>query len=385
MAAKKNLRNFSGDVLIGYGDMPFLTAEGIGLMVELRAEMKYLLSVLYTQLHYAHDCGFGRIIRDAKGDLLKIIEEKDASELQRKITEVNTGVYLVEREFLFSCLSRVGVKNKQKEYYLTDIVEIARQRNAPVEAVPLPFWDEAQGVNDREELTRAESWLRHRINRFHQINGVTIRDPDTTFIEPEAAIASDAVIGPQVHLTGKTKIGEDVIIETGCQINDSIVERGAILHPYCVLDKARVGPHCEIGPFARLRPETVLAEGVKIGNFVETKKAKIGKGTKANHLTYLGDAEIGEGCNIGCGTITCNYDGAVKHKTILGDEVFIGSDVQLVAPVKVGQGAYIGAGTTVTKDIPPDALALSRAPQQNIEGWAIKKRERLKRAKKEKK
>ena len=371
-SAREALAGFDGRVLILYGDVPLLRAETLAALLAAHERAGGLLSLVSCRL--ADPTGYGRVVRDEAGRVQRIVEHKDATAAELLVTEGNAGIYVVESRFLWEALEKLTPKNAQGEYYLTDLVEMAAARGAvgSVETDP----EEVSGCNDRAELSDRARVLRRRINLAHMRAGVSLLDPDTTYIEAGVVIGPDTEVGPSVSLHGRTVVGKNVVLGQGCVLTDSHVADGTQLKPYSVLEEAQVGAACTIGPFSRLRPGTELAEGVHLGNFVETKKARIGKGSKANHLAYLGDAAIGAGVNVGAGTITCNYDGVNKHLTELGDGVFIGSDTQLVAPVKVGAGAYVGAGTTVTKDVPPGALAVTRVAQQNVEGWAEKKRAR---------
>jgi bifunctional UDP-N-acetylglucosamine pyrophosphorylase/glucosamine-1-phosphate N-acetyltransferase len=317
--------------------------------------------------------GYGRIVKDASGHVARIVEEKDASPAERAIDEVNAGLYCFDAAFLAGQLGRMTPQNAQGEYYLTDLVRFAREAGRGVVAT-MADHVEMSGVNDRAELAVIEAALRRELNLAHMRAGVTMRDPASTYVDAGVVLAEDVELGPQVSLHGKTVVSRGARVGQGAVVIDSTVGEGVEVKPYSHLEGAAVGARSVIGPFARLRPATELAENVHIGNFVETKKARIGAGSKANHLAYLGDAVIGQGCNVGAGTITCNYDGVLKHETRLGDGVFIGSDTQLVAPVTLGDGAYVGAGSTITKDVPADALAFSRAPQTVKDGWAAKRR-----------
>jgi bifunctional UDP-N-acetylglucosamine pyrophosphorylase/glucosamine-1-phosphate N-acetyltransferase len=305
------------------------------------------------------------------------VEEKDATPAQRQIGECNAGIYLASASFLFEALEQITPSNAQGEYYLTDLVGAAVKAGLGVATLEAPAEDVA-GVNDRVELAQVSQVLQGRINRAWQRAGVTLLDPRSTWIEAGVQLASDVEIGPNAVLAGNTRVGEGTRIGVGCVITDSAIAEDVLLRPYSVLEEAQVGNRCQIGPFSRLRPGTQLADEVHLGNFVETKKARVGAKSKANHLSYLGDAEIGSGVNVGAGTITCNYDGVNKHLTRLGDGVFIGSDTQLVAPVSVGAGAYVGAGSTIVEDVPAGALALSRSAQVTKEGWVEKKKNRNK-------
>ena len=370
-SAQQALEGFNGAVLILYGDVPLLRKETLeGLLAAFRAG-KAPLAMVTTVLENPH--GYGRIVREG-GKVLRNVEQKDCTPEQARIREVNAGIYVMESSFLWRSLAQVKSQNAQGEFYLTDLVEMAAQQGEV--ATLQAELEETAGVNDRAELAARAKVMQERINTRHMRAAVTLLDPATTFIHDGVKLGSDCEIGPMVSLHAGCDIGPNVKIGQGCVLTNTKVAAGTDIKPYSVFEDAEVGQGCHIGPFARLRPGTVLSENVHIGNFVETKKARIGKGSKANHLSYLGDAEIGSGVNVGAGTITCNYDGKNKFVTVLEDGVFIGSDTQLVAPVRVGQGAYVGAGTTVTKDVPPMSLAVSRTPQENKEGWVTRKKAR---------
>ncbi|MBX7116669.1 MAG: bifunctional UDP-N-acetylglucosamine diphosphorylase/glucosamine-1-phosphate N-acetyltransferase GlmU [Myxococcaceae bacterium] len=370
--AKNALQGFDGPVLILYGDVPLLTRATLEKLLEAYRAEKGALALLSIEMDHPH--GYGRLVR-RDGALQEIVEQKDATVEQQAIREVNAGIYVADAKFLFEAVSQLKPQNAQGELYLTDIVKAAARSGSI--AVVKASVEETQGINDKAQLADATKVMRNRVNGIHMRNGVTLLDPATTYIEDGVTLGADTVIGPLVSIGAGCVIGANVHIGQGCVLTQSTVHDGAELKPYSVLEEAVVGMKNRIGPFSRLRPGTELAEDVHIGNFVETKKARLGKGTKANHLAYLGDAEIGQGTNVGAGTITCNYDGYKKHLTQIGDNVFIGSDTQLVAPVKVGNGAIIGAGATITENVPDDALALSRAPQVIKEGWAQRRRELL--------
>ncbi|HJZ84618.1 MAG TPA: bifunctional UDP-N-acetylglucosamine diphosphorylase/glucosamine-1-phosphate N-acetyltransferase GlmU [Polyangia bacterium] len=365
--AAPKLGGARGPILIIYADVPLLTADTLRrLCAGWRPGGLALVTARPTDPH-----GYGRIVRTPDGLVARIVEEKDATPAERRIAEINAGIYCVDAALLREALERVGRKNAQREFYLTDLAEMAAQRGR-VEVVEADA-DEVAGINDRAQLAACEARLHGQLARALMTGGVTIRDPARVRIDLGVTVGADTEIGPGVELRGGTRIGSGCRIEAGSILSAATVGDGVHIRPYCVLAQCTVGPGAVVGPFAHLRPGTELAEGVHIGNFVETKKARLGKGSKANHLTYLGDAELGAGVNVGAGTITCNYDGVAKQKTVIEDGVFIGSDTQLVAPVTVGAGAYIGAGTTVTRPVPPRALAISRAPQKNIEGYATRK------------
>jgi bifunctional UDP-N-acetylglucosamine pyrophosphorylase/glucosamine-1-phosphate N-acetyltransferase len=370
-SAEEALKDFSGRVLILYGDVPLVRRETLEALVAAHEKSGGVLSLVSTSP--ADPTGYGRVLREG-GRVVRIVEHKDATAEQRAVRECNAGIYVVESSFLWPALGRIKSANAQGEFYLTDLVEMAAAQG-PVGSVEADFGETA-GVNDRVELAARARDMQARINAQHMRAGVTLHDPAATWIEEGVAIGPDTEIFPMVTLAGGTVVGRNVTIGQGCVLTASSVADGVNLKPYSVLEEARVGERSIVGPFARLRPGTELAEEVHVGNFVETKKARIGRGSKANHLAYLGDAKIGAGVNVGAGTITCNYDGVNKHLTELGDGVFIGSDTQLVAPVKVGDGSYVGAGTTVTKDVPPGSLAVSRTPQVNVEGWVARKKGR---------
>ncbi len=372
-AARGALTGFTGAVLILYGDVPLLTADTLKRLVDAFRAGKGPLALVSCRPE--NPTGYGRLVRDEAKKVVRVVEQKDATAEQLSIREVNAGVYLVDARFLWGALETLTPQNAQGELYLTDIVAKAAALGevAVIEASA----PEVEGVNDRVQLAERAEVLRARINLRHMQAGVTLVHPATTFIDEAVEIGRDTTLGPNVTLSGECEIGSGVTIGQGSVINHSTVGDGSNVKPYSVLEEATVGQLCHVGPFARLRPGTELGEGVHIGNFVETKKARLKKGSKANHLAYLGDAEIGAGCNIGAGTITCNYDGVNKHQTVLGDGVFIGSDSQLVAPVKVGDGAFVAAGSTITEDVPAQALAMSRARQTIKEGWAERRRKVL--------
>jgi bifunctional UDP-N-acetylglucosamine pyrophosphorylase/glucosamine-1-phosphate N-acetyltransferase len=307
--------------------------------------------------------GYGRIIRGEAGELLRIVEDKDLQAGEDKIREVNTGIYCVEAEVLFSALLSLSTQNAQGEYYLTDIVGKASTQGKKAYAFLAEDSGEVMGINTRLDLARANQILWQRIAKRHMLAGVTLMDPQTAYIDRDVEIGKDTVIYPNCYLLGKTSMGEGCVVEPGCKLMDARVGNFATIKAFSVITESVLEDRVSVGPFSHLRPETVLREGSKIGNFVEVKKSVIGRGTKANHLSYLGDATLGQKVNVGAGTITCNYDGRKKHPTIIEDEVFIGSNTELVAPIKIGRGAIIGAGSTITKEVPPDTLAVSRAKQ----------------------
>ena len=355
-------------VLITNGDVPGLEASTLERLLAAFDESGGHLAVLTFEK--ADPTWYGRIVRAPEtGQVLGIVEERDATAEQRAIREVNAGVYVADGALLFEALEACGTDNDQGEIYLTDVVAYAAQRGLEVGTAQVADGLEVWGINDRVDLAQVQRGLQERVNTAHMRAGVTLLDPDQTTIEAGVSIGRDTVIHRGVRLGRGATIGAGCLIEEGAIIQASRLADGVHVKPYCVVTESELASGVEVGPFAHLRPGTRLDERVKVGNFVETKKAHLAAGTKAGHLSYLGDAEIGPGCNIGAGTITCNYDGTHKHRTTLGAGVFIGSDTQLVAPVTLGDGAYVGAGTTVTRDVPGGALAISRVPQRNIEGW----------------
>lgn len=370
--AEEVLRGFQGPVLILNGDTPLLREETIRHFYACYQEEKATVGLLTVRLEYPK--GYGRVVRKQSGEISRIVEEKDATPEERLINEVNTGVYLCDAAFLFEALSKVRSDNKQNEYYLTDIIGIAVSQGEHLVGVEASC-EEVIGVNSRANLAAVEELMRKRINRRWMDEGVTMIDPSRVRIGAAVEIGADTVLYPGVSLEGETVIGSGVQIYAG-RIRDSKVGDNVIIKDHCVIENAGVESGATIGPFAHLRPGSLVRKEAKVGNFVEMKKAELGEGSKASHLSYLGDATIGRGVNIGAGTITCNYDGLKKGQTIIKDGVFIGSDTQLVAPVTVGEGALIAAGTTVTKDVPSDALALSRTKQENRLEWAKKRRAR---------
>jgi bifunctional UDP-N-acetylglucosamine pyrophosphorylase/glucosamine-1-phosphate N-acetyltransferase len=359
-----------GFVLVLYGDVPLLRRETLEELVGTARRYGCLALVTATP---PDPTGYGRILRDERGHVIGVVEQKDASEEERAITEINAGIYCGPAEFFREAVMGLGTGNAQGEYYLTDVVARAAQ-SIGVSAVEAAFGD-VSGINDRQQLAAAEATLRGRINRALMAH-VTFRDPASTVVEPGVEIDVDVELGRNVALRGRTRVGHGARIEDGCILTDTDVGAGAHLKPYSIATETVIGPAAIIGPFAHMRPGTQLAADVHLGNFVETKKTVVGRGSKANHLSYLGDTTIGEKVNVGAGTITCNYDGYKKFQTVIEDGAFIGSDSQLIAPVRIGKRAVVGAGTTVTRDVAAGALALSRVPQVERPGYADKVAER---------
>jgi len=367
LAAEPALRGFTGDVLILCGDVPFITPNSLTRFVAAHRTACAALSVLSVMLE--DPTGYGRIVRTPTGDFSAIVEHRDATDAQREIREINTGIYCCTASLLFAALARVGTENDQGEYYLPDIVAIIARDGHIVQALPAPDPAEVQGINDRAGLARAERVMRERIAAGHMANGVTLLDPAATYIEAGVEIGRDTMIYPGVVIRQGCRIGTGCTIESNCVISASVIGNWVHLKPSSVIDQSRIADGVSVGPFAHLRPDTVIEENARIGNFVEVKKSVIGRNSKANHLTYIGDATIGTDVNVGAGTITCNYDGARKHPTVIADGVFIGSNTALVAPVSIGARAVIGAGSTITKDVPDGALAVARGKQTNYEHY----------------
>ena len=370
--ALDTLAGFSGTVLILCGDTPLLRSETLKNMLTYHRDNGAAITVLTALMD--DPLGYGRVVRDGSGQVAAIVEHKDATQEEREIREINSGIYCMDSGFLFANIKEISNDNAQGEYYLTDLLAIAVRKGLTCLALPTADADEIMGVNDRVQLAEAARILRSRINREHMLNGVTLIDPDQTYIDHGVTIDADTTIHPGCRIGCGSIIGSGCEIEAAVSISDCRIGDDCHIKASSVLESSELGEDVSVGPMAHLRPGTVLGNKVKIGNFVETKKIVMGEGSKASHLTYLGDAEIGRDVNIGCGTITCNYDGVKKHRTVIGDGVFIGSDVQLVAPVAVGRNSLVAAGTTVTIDVPPDSLALSRVPQVNKEGWRLKKK-----------
>ena len=367
MAAEESMETLDGEVLILCGDVPLIHPDTLKAFVALHEKNRAAVSVLSIVLE--DPSGYGRILRTADGAFTGIVEHKDATDVQKKIAEINTGIYCCRAAFLFDALKKVGIENEQQEYYLPDIVSIAADAGETVQAIPTHDPLEVRGVNDRVDLATVEKEMRGRINARHMKAGVTMIDPSTVFIDDGVTVGRDTVIYPHTIIRGKTSIGQAVLIEAGTVITDSVIGSSVHIKPACVLQEAEVKDLAAVGPFAHLRPQAVVGEAARVGNYVEVKKSVIGKGSKASHLTYIGDASIGEGVNVGAGTITCNYDGRNKHRTTIEDNVFIGSNSALVAPVTLGKNALVGAGSTITKDIPEGALGVTRVRQVNYKNY----------------
>ena len=371
LQAEPFLKGATGILVLLSGDVPLLRASTLAKLVETHRARNAAATVVTAVV--PDPAGYGRIVRQ-EGRIAAIVEHKDASAEQREICEINSGIYAFDIAPLFGALRDIGSSNAQGEYYLPDLVTIYRNRGLTVETVRLEDSREILGVNARKELADVASILQERKNDELMAAGVTLVDPASAFIGPDVTIGVDSVIQPNVYLEGSTRIGARCLIHSGVRIVNSIVDDGAIINNFCVIIDSHISRDAQVGPFAHLRPQSDVGVEAKVGNFVELKKTSLGRGSKAQHLSYLGDATIGEKVNIGAGTITCNYDGTTKSPTVIEDGAFIGSDTQLIAPVRVGQGAYVAAGSSITSDVPADALAISRGKQLNKPGWAAKRR-----------
>ena len=368
MCAEEALSDFAGQVWILSGDVPTLSSD---LLVMINQDHSQE-SLVVTGMQLVNPKAYGRLLKDAQGSLYAIREAKDCSPEELQVNEVNAGLYRADAQLLFAGLKTIQTNNAQGEYYLTDLVDFAYQQKATI-ACPILQGEQAdqlEGVNDRIDLARAEMRAQNDLAHHLMRSGVTLLKPQTLRLSSEVIVEEDVFIEEDVTLIGQSHVAKNVVIERGCRIKDCIIETGAVIKAYSHLEGAQVGPQAHVGPFARLREGTVLEAKVKVGNFVETKKTRLAEGAKASHLSYLGDADVRKKANIGAGTITCNYDGYQKHKTIIGAEAFIGSDTQLVAPVTVGEGAFVAAGTTVCHDVPDHALALTRPATTHKEAWA---------------
>lgn len=369
-------------LLVLNGDTPFISQETLTSFIQNHQAKNAILSLLTVELE--RPAGYGRIERDARGKLKKIIEEKDASPAQKKIREINTGIYLMNSKFAFEGINRLTADNAQNEYYLTDILALGVRAKKKIESMKITDSDEIMGINTRVDLSRAEKLMRRAIAEKWMKEGVTLIDPERTCIDEDVRIGKDTVIYPGVSLLKGSSIGEDCTVFSNVVISNSKIKNGVVIKDFCVISDSKIEEGVEIGPFAHLRPGAVLQRESHIGNFVEVKKSEIGEHSKVNHLSYIGDSVIGKRVNVGAGTITCNYDGVHKHQTIIGDDVFIGSDTQFIAPVRVERGSLIGAGSTIVKDVPEGSLSLSRPNQIIKKGWMSKKRNKNKKMKKEK-
>lgn len=374
MCAKDEIAGFD-NVLVLSGDVPLIRSSTIARVRDFHTAKKAAMTILTAEP--PDPFGYGRIIRTSSGseNVKAIVEQKALNRSQQKTREINSGIYAFATRPLLTNIDRLSTDNAHHEFYLTDMAALLVKKKAKVLALKAEDSAEVLGANTLAELAQLDAQLRARKCSELMAAGVVIYRPETCAIDPEVEISADTVIEPSVQILGHTRIGSDCRIRSFSVISDSVFGDRVLVKPGCIIDQARVSSDAILGPYSHLRPGSEVGEGAHLGNFVETKKVRIGRGSKANHLTYLGDAEIGAGVNVGAGTITCNYDGQHKHQTIIEDGSFIGSDSTLVAPVRIGKGAYVGAGSTVTSDVPEDALAIGRSPQVLKEGWAKRRRE----------
>lgn len=367
--AREFLKNKKGIVTIFTGDAPLITQNTVKQFIDFHKNGQYKATILTSIVE--NPFGYGRIIRNEFGEVERIVEHKDCNDTELKVKEINSGMYCFDIEALLNSLDKLTNNNVQEEYYLTDIIEILKTQGEKIGAIDVPF-EETIGVNSRVELALAEKIMRNRINLEHMKNGVTLIDPDNTYIECDVKIEQDTLIYPGNILEGKTIIKSGCILYQNSRIVDSIIEKGITIQSSVILE-SHIGQETTVGPYAYIRPESKIGKHTRIGDFVEIKKSTIGDNTKVSHLTYIGDAEVGSGCNFGCGTVVVNYDGKAKYKTIIGNNSFIGCNTNLVSPVEIKDNTYIAAGSTITKEVSEGVLAIARARQVNLEGWVAKK------------
>lgn len=373
--AEELLANKEGTTLVVCGDTPLITSETYEALFRHHEQTGAKATVLTAEA--PNPFGYGRVIRNKQHHVERIVEHADATEQEKQIAEINTGTYCFDNQSLFKAIKKVSNDNAQGEYYLTDVIEIIRNENELVDAFLTPDFDETIGINDRIALSQAEKLMKRRINEYHMRNGVTIIDPDNSYIGIDVKIDRDVTIYPGSVITGETMIEAHAEIGPHSEIKNCRIGKHTLVKQSVVRDST-IGDRVDIGPYAHIRPETSLSDEVRVGNFVEVKKATVGEKTKLPHLSYIGDAHIGSNTNLGCGTITVNFDGKDKHITTVGDDAFVGCNTNLIAPVTVGDGAFIAAGSTITNDIPKDALSIARARQVNKEEYALKLRKHKK-------
>ena len=367
MMAEPVLENLTGQTLVIAGDTPLITGESLKNLIDFHINHKNVATILTAEAD--NPFGYGRIVRNQHDEVLKIVEQKDASDFEQQIKEINTGTYVFDNARLFEALKNINTNNAQGEYYITDVIGIFRENGEKVGAYTLKDFDESLGVNDRVALATAESVMRRRINQRHMVNGVSFVNPHATYIDVDVEIAPEVQVEANVTLKGQTKIGAETILTNGTYIVDSVIGERAVI-TNSMIEESSVEDGVTVGPYAHIRPGSSLAKDVHVGNFVEVKGSSIGENTKAGHLTYIGNSEVGANVNFGAGTITVNYDGQKKYKTIIGNNVFVGSNSTIIAPVELGDNSLVGAGSTITKDVPADAIALGRGRQINKEDYA---------------
>ena len=371
MQAIDGIKNSKGEVVILNGDTPLITAETINKAIEYHKNNGNQATVITAILDDA--TGYGRIVRDNDGSVLKIVEQKDASEEEKKINEVNSGMYVFDAQSLVYALDKITPNNAQGEYYLTDTLEILLSAGKKIGGYAISDNDEIRGINDRVQLNEAEKIMQKRINEYHMRNGVTMRNPESVYIEDGVEIGNDTEICQNVTIKSGTKIGSDCVIGSGSMLDRAVIHDGVDVLSSVILE-SEVDEGTHVGPFAYIRPNCHVGKEVKVGDFVELKNSNIDDGTKISHLTYIGDSDVGKRVNFGCGTVTCNYDGKKKYRTTIGDDCFVGCNTNFVSPINVGDGVYIAAGSTITEDIPENSLSIARARQVNKEGWKDKRK-----------
>lgn len=370
MMAEDELAGLDGQTLVIAGDTPLITGDSLTKLVDFHVNHKNVATILTAE---ADDpFGYGRIIRNENDEVTKIVEQKDANDFEKQVKEINTGTYLFDNKRLFEALKNINTNNAQGEYYLTDVIGIFKEAGEKVGAYKLRDFDESLGVNDRVALATAEKVMRARLTKQHMVNGVTFVNPDATYLDADVEIGEEAVIEANVTLKGQTKVGDRTVLTTGTYLVDALIGEDAVI-TNSMIEESTVEAGVTVGPYAHIRPGSTLAKDVHIGNFVEVKGSSIGENTKAGHLTYIGNAEVGSNVNFGAGTITVNYDGQNKYKTTIGNNVFVGSNSTLIAPLEIGDNALTAAGSTITEDVPMDSIAIGRGRQVNKEGYAIKK------------
>jgi len=375
LAAEELLKDKDGTTIIVCGDTPLITGETYQALMDHHESVGASATILTTRTE--NPTGYGRVVRNEKKDVERIVEHKDASEEERSIHEINTGTYCFDNQLLFQALQHISNDNVQGEYYLPDVIEILQNSGEKISAYVTPDFEETQGVNDRVALAQAEKIMKRRINEAHMRNGVGIIDPDQTYIEPGVVIDSDVIIHPGSLIKGDTIIKENAEIGPYSEVENCYVGEDTVIR-HSVASNSKIGVGVKIGPYAHIRPESVIGDDAKLGNFVEVKKTEIGNKSKVSHLSYIGDAAIGSNVNVGCGTITVNYDGENKYLTTIEDDAFIGCNSNLIAPVTIGEGSYVAAGSTITDDVPSDALSIARSRQTNKEGYVSKQSNRKK-------
>lgn len=371
MQAIDVIKNSKGEVVILNGDTPLITAETINKAIEYHKNNGNQATVITAILDDA--TGYGRIVRDNDGSVLKIVEQKDASKEEKKINEVNSGMYVFDAQSLVYALDKITPNNAQGEYYLTDTLEILLSAGKKIGGYAISDNDEIRGINDRVQLNEAEKIMQKRINEYHMRNGVTMRNPESVYIENGVEIGNDTEICQNVTIKSGTKIGSDCVIGSGSMLDRAVIHDGVDVLSSVILE-SEVDEGTHVGPFAYIRPNCHVGKEVKVGDFVELKNSNIDDGTKISHLTYIGDSDVGKRVNFGCGTVTCNYDGKKKYRTTIGDDCFVGCNTNFVSPINVGDGVYIAAGSTITEDIPENSLSIARARQVNKEGWKDKRK-----------